>query len=175
MHAQLRILTAEPKHIASCCASLSTFLLQKLSDLLPRAPAVTLSIGSGSGVLEALLLQHEPGLRLEGVEVSADVNHYLREESLHVVSYSGAVCARAAEAEAWMFVYPRSQALIEEYLRMYGAKDVRVIIFILPREDVAALTHPLSPLEHDQWSGEVVLKAGLADWEAIICYRRTMP
>lgn len=47
------------RHQASC-ASLSFALLQLLNDVLPSPPSLTLSVGSGTGLIEALLLHHFP-------------------------------------------------------------------------------------------------------------------
>ena len=49
-------LTDRPAVYAGCCLALSTPLVAHLHSLLPKAPALTLSIGSGFGLLEALLL-----------------------------------------------------------------------------------------------------------------------
>ena len=144
----------EPIHHADCCLSLSNRLL----DLLIRTfsetgPSKTiewqpqqrtvLSVGSGTGLLEALLIARaesipsdsgddgngvgNPGsmirLSVEGVEVQRpdsrpSANKYLPEPSFHTVSSASNHSPRLADEHVagLMFVYPRQPALVASYV-----------------------------------------------------------
>ncbi|THC99129.1 hypothetical protein EYZ11_001380 [Aspergillus tanneri] len=80
-----KTLPSTPTTFPNCCLSMSTPLLNHLSCLLPQRPNYTLSIGSGSGLLEALLVHRHPNLCIQGVEVHSSVNRYLADEDVHVV------------------------------------------------------------------------------------------
>ncbi|KAE8355364.1 hypothetical protein BDV28DRAFT_146155, partial [Aspergillus coremiiformis] len=109
---ELPNLTTTPQALPTCCLSLSTPLLTHLSNLLPPKPSFTISIGSGSGLLEALLTHHNAALSIEGVEVNPSVNRYIPEQDMHVVSGTWDLLhARVPDAAAWMFVYPRDPKL----------------------------------------------------------------
>lgn len=134
-------LSDEPTRHADCCLSLSTTLLNVLTSIVNRrvksgAPGadserLVLSVGSGSGLLEALLQQKwtaaprddvSPGLFIEGVEVQQQsgkpslLNKYLPEQHHSGVKGTWDLSPRAAEAAALMFVYPRSPELVRRYL-----------------------------------------------------------
>ncbi|CAL00406.1 hypothetical protein An15g02520 [Aspergillus niger] len=106
-------------------------------------PAFTLSIGCGSGLLEALILHNHPNLQITGIEVSASVNRYLAEENFDVVSGTWDLYARAPQAAAWMFVYPREPKLVSKYIEMYADDEngsessVQMILWLGPRADWA--------------------------------------
>ncbi|KAF2091797.1 hypothetical protein K490DRAFT_31788 [Saccharata proteae CBS 121410] len=125
----------DPKHHPDCCLGLSKPLIDKLILLLPKAPDVSLSIGSGSGLLEAYLAQRN--CRIEGVEVNSNVNTYLPEESTYTVGGTWDLCDRAAAAKAWIFVYPRTPKLVTQYVETYGSAAVQVIVWLGPRVDWA--------------------------------------
>ena len=57
MAANLDSLSDEPTHFPDCCPGVSNPLVMALADRLPPSPALILLIGSGSGLLEALVLQ----------------------------------------------------------------------------------------------------------------------
>ncbi|KAM7186158.1 hypothetical protein V8F20_011496 [Naviculisporaceae sp. PSN 640] len=73
--------TPHPIRHQASCASLSLALLQLLNDVLPAPPSLTLSVGSGPGLIEALLLHHFPSratlitLPLPQTELSSEDNH----------------------------------------------------------------------------------------------------
>jgi hypothetical protein len=118
-----------------CCLSLSYGTLEAIALVLQPTSGLILSIGSGSGLLKRHLQKHNPELVIEGVKVSL-TNRYLSEESINVVPGTWALCQRASLAEIWMFVYPRSPALISDYLEKYGNSMVlRKIIWIGPASD----------------------------------------
>ncbi|RMZ86029.1 hypothetical protein DV737_g292, partial [Chaetothyriales sp. CBS 132003] len=118
------------------------------------------SIGSGTGLLEALLTRHlvtHQRTNLVGVEVyaSAPVNKYLDDDHVRLVRGTWDVCqtvttSPASTAAAWMFVYPRHVSLVEKYLdtlplggleeREEGARGrgnaPQMVIWAGPRADV---------------------------------------
>jgi hypothetical protein len=128
-------LTENPTLYPNCCLSLSTPLLTHLASLLPKHPHFTISIGSGSGLLEALITTHHPDVRVEGVEVNSSVNLYIEEQDMNVVTGTWELCSRASQAKAWMFVYPREPKLVKKYIEMYGDGDVGEILWLGPKVD----------------------------------------
>ncbi|KAK3687431.1 hypothetical protein B0T22DRAFT_128234 [Podospora appendiculata] len=156
-------LTSTPARHSASCASLSLPLLSLLHAVLPQPPSLTLSIGAGPGLLEALLLKHHPSracanpASLYGIEVAAapPVNRFLPEANAVVVGGTWAVAREVADAEALVFVYPRQVGLVRTYLDS-GAR-VRVVVWIGPRCDVSEFLGPLGA-----WGVEDV---ALMDWE----------
>jgi hypothetical protein len=128
-------LTDTPKAYAGCCLALSRPLVTFIHSLLPQAPALTLSIGSGFGLLEAHLLALQQPPRLMGVEVDPSPNLYLPAANHRVVYGTRFLEPLAAEAAMWLFVYPRRAGLISEYLDSYGKHKVQQIIWIGPQAD----------------------------------------
>lgn len=131
----LPVLNDVPFHRPDCCLSLSTVLIAELVRLLPCEPEFTLSIGSGSGLLEALIMQHGPMRTVTGVEVNSTVNKYMPEESVHVVTGTRDLCRVAAAAYAWLFVYPREPKLVAQYLQLYSDTTVQLVVWLGPRAD----------------------------------------
>lgn len=119
----------------ACCLALSTPLITHLSSLLPRAPSLTTSIGSGYGLLEALLLAPPYNRNIVGVEVHPSPNTHLPPAHHRTVAGSRFLEPLAGDAEAWMFVYPRRVGLIEQYLGEYGEAKVQVCVWIGPTAD----------------------------------------
>jgi hypothetical protein len=128
-------LSSSPSRFPDCCLSISTNLLTTLTNLLPKRPAFTLSIGSGSGLLEGLLSHSNTEISVEGVEVASTVNRYIAEEDMHVAAGAWDLYSRAKEAKAWMFVYPRESKLISRYIEIYGGGDVEIIVWLGPKID----------------------------------------
>jgi hypothetical protein len=126
-------LTKEPQHHADCCLGLSSHLLFRLGQLLPSRGLI-LSIGSGTGLLEALLQECVPQTTIEGVEVSSKVNKYLSSERVNVVGGTWDLCAKSSDASALMFVYPREPKLVMRYLQD-SSSAVRCILWMGPRAD----------------------------------------
>lgn len=170
MLAQLPNLTNKPIQHPDCCASLSPKLLDNIVAVLPRDDASIVSIGCGSGLLEALLLQKQPKLRMLGIEVASCTIQYLSLEHVRKVSGTWEICADAFKAEVWLFVYPRTIKLVTAYLNSSAASRVRTIIWIGPTRDWA-----------DFWPGfqecdfvdiSEVEDAGLANYESMIVIRK---
>ncbi|KAK3378844.1 hypothetical protein B0T24DRAFT_610148 [Lasiosphaeria ovina] len=176
-------LTEFPTRHPASCASLSLPLLDLLDAVLPPPPRVTLSVGSGPGLLEALLLLHHPHrasanpVSLYGVEVdtpgcAAPVNRFLPEPNAAVVPGTWAVAREAAAeaAEGLLFVYPRQPALMRTYL-LRGA-NVHVAVWIGPKCDLDEFTAPLR-----EWGDEDVDVGGrfpvlVENGEAVVVFRR---
>lgn len=138
-----------------CCLSLSTGLVHLLSSILnsctdDQSPQSTLvlSVGSGSGLLEAHLDSHWSGdpnchLAMEGVEVrtpddAKPVNRYLPDDKHSEVRGSWELSPRLSHAGALLFVYPREPALVAKYLQ--AAQDIpsgplTVAVWLGPKTD----------------------------------------
>lgn len=154
--------TPFPTRHPSCCASLSLPLLSHLHAVLPPPPAPTLSIGSGTGLLEALLLQQHPcrAASLRGVEVAADppVNRFLPDANADVVPGTWAVAAGVRDAVGLLFVYPRAVRLVRAYVARAAA--LRVVVWIGPRCDFEEFKGPL-----EEWCSK---SEGLAAGEGLL-------
>ena len=135
MPPKLSELSTEPRQHVDCCASLSSTLLANITSHIPREDSFVASIGCGSGLLEALILEHRPTLHILGVEVVSCAVRYLPKESVEVVDGSRTLSKKAVEADVWLFVYPRTTTLVEAYVKMAEASPVRTIIWIGPTED----------------------------------------
>ncbi|RMZ89283.1 hypothetical protein DV736_g3487, partial [Chaetothyriales sp. CBS 134916] len=147
------------------------------------------SIGSGTGLLEALLTRHLVSQRtdLVGVEVYASppVNKYLDDDHVCLVRGTWDVCETVTMASAgavWMFVYPRHVSLVEKYVetlqlgleeREQGARGrtLQMVIWAGPRADVVDYEGVFGKLQAGGWVREEAV-AGVAEWEAIVLLRR---
>ncbi|KAJ5703440.1 hypothetical protein N7493_011829 [Penicillium malachiteum] len=127
-------LSSSPTRFPDCCLAISSNLISSMVALLPKEPAFTLSIGSGSGLLESLL-GYQNGVSVQGVEVGSSVNRYLAEEDMHVVTGAWGLYSFAQQATAWMFVYPRDPKLVTKYIDTYGDDAVELIVWLGPRVD----------------------------------------
>lgn len=128
-------LESSPKRFPDCCLGISSTLLTHLGSILPKKPAFTLSVGSGSGLLEALIVHFNENVSVEGVEVNSTVNRYIAEEDMNIVGGGWGLCSNAQQASAWMFVYPRDPKLITKYIDTYGNQDVDLIVWLGPKAD----------------------------------------
>lgn len=129
-------LRTSPKHFADCCVGLSQPLLATLASRLPPTPALILSIGSGSGLLEAMLLKHsEKSLDLFGVEVSSCVNKHLPPDRLVQVPSTTSLHPDAMLASSLLFVYPRMPALITAYLDASTGGALEQVVWLGHRSD----------------------------------------
>jgi hypothetical protein len=155
-------ISKETNHHADCCLSLSTTLVDKIVTEITQTPGTAkgpvLSIGSGTGLLEAYLLRafaelpishSHHDLSVEGVEVASGtlspVNKYLPEECTYVVKGTWDICPGLTTASTLMFVYPRQPALVAKYLQecvLYH--NVRLIIWLGPRADWTDYEHVLN-------------------------------
>lgn len=116
-------LSNDIKHYPDCCVGVSEPMVEDLRLRLPLSPALILSIGCGSGMLEALL--HDRGVNIYGVEVPSCENKYLPNERFLRVQTTQSVHKDAILASTVLFVYPRSLELILAYARHFtnGALD----------------------------------------------------
>lgn len=169
---QLPSLSTTPSVQPGCCLALSDPLIAHLCTLLPSPSALVLSIGSGYGLLEAILLHPPYNINIVGVEVHPSPNTYLPSENHHEVAGSRFLEPLAKEAQVWMFVYPRRVGLVEEYLREYGTKDtgsVEVMIWIGPTSDWEDYKGCFRNWEVETRSADEV---GGRSWEIISVARR---
>ncbi|KAK3487958.1 uncharacterized protein B0T23DRAFT_218963 [Neurospora hispaniola] len=158
----LPVLTTTPTRHPTSCASLSLPLLSLLNRVLPsnppsptNPPTLTLSIGSGPGLLEALFLHHYPSRSSSfyGVEVAPplsqlkegkEVNTWLPEQNAITVPGTWALVGREwlEETGGLLFVYPRSGVLVGRYLAEMEeiaaerGKGLEVVVWIGPWCDV---------------------------------------
>ena len=158
-----------PTHLPDCCSSLSILFLEHLASLLPPDSALTLSIGSGTGLLEALLLHQRPMLDLKAVEVPTTNNIYMPADRIQRVNGYRDLCSLAADACAWMFVYPRDVWLLRKYVQAFGGQKCEVIIWVGPRADQLE-----SEFFGDMWIKEEFEKCGLKDYETMALWRRRL-
>jgi len=128
-------LADKPAVHPGCCLALSAPLLAHLAALLGPSSNLILSIGSGYGLLEALLLAEPHCLDIVGVEVQPSSNRFLPASHHHTVSGSRFLDPRAAESAAWLFVYPRRVGLVDEYIAAYGDGTVERMVWIGPTAD----------------------------------------
>jgi len=165
----LPVLSDCPRLQPHCCPSLSTRFISKLASVLPEGPALTLSIGSGSGLLEALLLRERSELQIHAFEVSQNVNEYLPREFMHIVNGTWDLCPLAKEASVWMFCYPKDVGLIGKYARAFGHASTNCMIWIGPVADYQELEgqSPFSTL-----TKEVLEDCGLSIYEKMVIWRR---
>lgn len=167
---ELPKLSNKPQLHPDCCASLSSTLIAKLAQILPADPSLTLSIGSGSGILEALILWDRPELHIQAVEVARNVNQYLSEENLELVSGTWHLCPLAAISTAWIFVYPREYSLVQKYLRNFGVAFVQVLIWLGPRADLSSME---ALMENSTWVRESIDGCDISQYEALVVWRRS--
>lgn len=165
-------LSASPTALPNCCLALSTPLLNHLASILPKTPDFTLSIGSGSGLLETLITLRYPDVSVEGVEVNSSVNLYIAEENMNIVSGTWDLLSRASQAKAWMFVYPREPKLINKYIETYGdsSGNVEVILWLGPRADWADYESCFRDSTFSKL--ELPEDAGMAPYEMLVAARR---
>jgi hypothetical protein len=128
-------LSPTPAHHPDCCLSLSSTLPDQIIKYLPDTDSSIASIGCGSGLLEALLLQQKPGLKLVGVEVASCHVKYLPKDQVHIVKGTWDISVVAKYADVWLFVYPRTTKLLATYLEAAEAADVKAVMWIGPSAD----------------------------------------
>ena len=156
-----------PLHFPDCCSSIIKSFIGRLASLLPPHPALTLSIGSGTGLLEALLLHQRPTLDLKAVEVPTTNNKYISPDRLHIVNGYRDLCNWAAHARAWMFVYPRDAWLLQKYAHTFGNAECQLIIWIGPKADQLK-----KDFFGEMWIEEDFEQCGLKDYETMTLWRR---
>lgn len=82
-----------------------------------------------------------------------------------------ALCALAAEAAAWMFVYPRQASLLQNYIAEYGNGAVATVVWLGPRVDFAEHKEVLNQLG-SAWKAEIVEDCGLSSYEILGVWRK---
>jgi hypothetical protein len=145
--------TSEPKRYPDCCISISTKLIDSLKYVIGQSNVRTvLSIGSGTGLLEAILAQalHSPSnpsllsTALEGVEVQQTengkpVNRYLPERAINTVRGTWDLSPRIDDDDvgAILFVYPRLPALVSKCVEriLQGPSKCHLVIWLGPCAD----------------------------------------
>ncbi|KAL4809191.1 hypothetical protein BDV18DRAFT_131372 [Aspergillus unguis] len=164
-------LSPSPTAFPNCCLSLSTTLLDHVASVLPQTPDFTLSIGSGSGLLEALITHRRPNVSVEGVEVSSSVNIYIAEQDMNVVTGTWDLLPRASQAKAWMFVYPREPKLVTKYIEAYGhgRQGAEMILWLGPRADWSDYE---DCFRNSVFSKLNVEEDGLAPYEMLVVARK---
>ena len=131
-------LTGSAAQVPDCCVGLSLPLLDTLVSRLPVQPALILSIGSGLGLLEALLLHKTSGtLNIFGVEVPSCDNKYLPMKRALVVQGTASIHPDAMLASTLMFVYPRQPSLVARYLESSIDGALEQVIWLGHRNDWA--------------------------------------
>ncbi|RMY71211.1 hypothetical protein D0862_14638 [Hortaea werneckii] len=159
-------LCTSPKHFADCCVGISQPLLATLASRLPPSPALILSIGSGSGLLEAMLLKHsEKPLDLFGVEVSSCVNKHLPPDRLIKVPSTTSLHSDAMLVSSLMFVYPRMPALIAAYLDASTGGALEQVVWLGHRSDWPDFE---SVMRSRSSSVDIIEGAGLCDSELLV-------
>nr|POE88251.1 hypothetical protein CFP56_11480 [Quercus suber] len=129
-------LTFEPQTFPDCCASISWPMIQALTIRLPASPKLVLSVGCGTGLLEAMLLQATEGrLDVRGVEVLSCRNKYLPSENFLQVATTRSIHCDAVMATTLIFVYPRELNLISRYLEACIGGAVEQVIWLSHRSD----------------------------------------
>ncbi|KAI7207778.1 hypothetical protein KC333_g9355 [Hortaea werneckii] len=159
-------LCTRPKHFADCCVGISQPLLATLASRLPPSPGLILSIGSGSGLLEAMLLKHsEKPLDIFGVEVSSCVNKHLPPDRLVKVPSTTSLHPDAMLASSLMFVYPRMPALVTAYLDASIGGALEQVVWLGHRSDWPDFE---SVMRSRSSSVAIVEGSGLCDSELLV-------
>ncbi|KAJ3462899.1 hypothetical protein MRS44_007685 [Fusarium solani] len=192
---ELPSLQDAPIRHPNCCLSFSSKLIEILTRIFsstanPDETSTVLSIGSGSGLLEALFLAHvkakddsgAPSFNVEGVEVQQlsgkpPVNRYLPEQAIYTVRGTWDVVSRLQDPDvtALMFVYPRQPTLVAEYIKAIDEQDLRIqtIVWLGPMADWDVFEPCFLANEHqanlEKIQGE---DAGLDGYEMMAVLRR---
>lgn len=182
-------LSDTPSRHPDFCLSISTKLIHTLTTIIANNDPVgnnnlILSVGSGSGLLEALLLKHLDALpdstsefTIQGVEVrssptEAPVNKYLPEQHYTTVRGTWELSPLLETADTLLFIYPRDPGLVTRYLAARPA-SLRVVLWLGPRADWEVFGGCFQGLEGfmdvDIIDGE---SAGVAGFEMIAVIRR---
>ena len=166
---QLPALADQPLHHPGCCATLSKTLIETLCRLLPAAPHLTLSIGCGTGLLEALLLScYCTRLSIQAVEVRHELIRYLPKENIQIVKGTWELCALAKEAIAWLWVYPREAALVQMYMDRFGWDTVTLVVWLGPRVDLAEY----EVIFEGCWEKRAHVSCGIRPYEVLVSWHR---
>ncbi|KAK1460082.1 hypothetical protein CMEL01_03081 [Colletotrichum melonis] len=190
--APLPPLTNEPRRHPDSCLTLSLPLIKALHAQLPPTPELTLSIGSGTGLVEALLdslvdiqaqdptqevSQKSPAprkLNLTSIEIAPSPNKYHRDH--RTVPGTWALDPAAAEAKAWIFVYPKQVALVRSYMEAFASSNssekrvVETVLYVGPRMDWDDFRSALEPYAEsvEVWDEERMEGVGGQGWECVV-------
>lgn len=162
MSLDLPPLSDEPKRYPDFCLSLSTPLIQSLTAIFTEAARkakaksnLILSVGSGSGLLEAHLQAHwssssssKCDLYIHGVEIhtgtdSRPVNRYLPEQNCNTVKATWQLSPDLHIATALLFVYPRDPDLVLRYMQAvqdHESSVLQAVVWLGPRADFDPFT-----------------------------------
>lgn len=187
----LPTLTNTPLRHPDCCISLSSTLLHTITASLSESiqSGLVLSVGSGAGLLEALLyamwtsssVSHTTNLLIEGVEVMGSAtsdfhspNKYLAEQCFDTVKGTWAVSSRIKYVKALMFVYPRSTKLTRLYIEEADllSGPLHVVLWLGPNCDWAEFK---SCFTDKGWVPEQIIggrEAGLAEYEVMAIIKK---
>lgn len=190
-------LSEEPTRHPDCCLSFSRKLFELLvkvswSTVPEHQPLSVLSIGSGTGLLEALLQDHahsngQTKMSIEGVEVHSmpareSVNRYLSEQSITTVRGTWATSPRIRDSDVstLLFVYPRQASLVSQYVRACFEKtsSVKAIVWLGPNADWDEFQHCLETEGRSKQGGSRSLEilrgeeAGLDSYEMMAVLRK---
>lgn len=144
-------LSDTPSRHPDFCLSISTKLIHTLTTIVTTNGPVKdnnliLSVGSGSGLLEALFLNHlsslpnsTSGFTIQGVEIrsspsEAPVNKYLPEQHYTTVRGTWELSPLLDAADTLLFVYPREPGLVNRYLAARPG-SLRIVLWLGPRAD----------------------------------------
>lgn len=185
---ELPELSEAPSRHPDFCLSVSTKLIHTLTAIIANNGPVSnqnlvLSVGSGSGLLEAHLQKNLNSLpdsiskfTIQGVEVrssptEAPVNKYLPEQHYTTVRGTWELSPLLEDADTLLFVYPRDPVLVSRYLAARPA-SLRVVLWLGPRADWEVFGGCFQGLEGfmdvDIINGE---NAGVASFEMIAVIR----
>ena len=155
----------KPRFYGDCCAGISWGLLESLAARLPTEPALVLSVGSGSGRLESILLvaTHE-NVNVVGVEVPPCENVHLPDTRLLRVPCTASLHPNAWLASTLMFVYPRNTSLVHSYLEAFGNGALEQIVWLGPRSDASDVELILK----DMFYKIEEIQRGIADHELLV-------
>jgi len=67
----------QPTQYWDCCCTLSKLLVMNLARMKPHGPLMTVSIGRGTGLAEAILLEFS-------IEFSDEIIRYLSEQTVEI-------------------------------------------------------------------------------------------
>lgn len=153
-------LSNEPQKHHGSCTFLSTHIVELLSSMVPPKPLITLSVGSGICLLEALIMRKHASRILECVEVESlrGERKYVADERIHYVQGTWATSEHAQRAATWLFAFPRDPLLLKKYVDAYGDGQVRSILWLGPREDWPLFR---DAIQHEKFNSQCEFGQGL--------------
>lgn len=162
---ELPLLSQDLAKYPGLCMFLSSQVITSLTGFLPTEPLLTLSIGSGTGLLEAILSESgKHGIECVEVESYRHTPKYMQDSAMHYVRGTWETSPRALDAQVWLFIFPREPELLRKYVAAYGDGNVEHILYIGPRGDLEAFRNAINSSYFDtgQPFGVEFLHAGEA-------------